>query len=234
MSTGGVRTGQEAEDQREELVRARLAGARRGRRAALRRADRDGPLALSHGQQQMWFLSRLDPDSWEYSVPVVLRLRGPLDADMLRRGFEALHSRHEILRTRYRLDGAEPVQLIDPPGPFDLPVDDLTGLTDATERELRALSLAEAEPGRPFDLERDGPLRARLICLADDDHILAVALHHVARNEWSVGLLLGELATLYEEFTAGRPDPLAPVDLQYADYAAWQRSRLADGTLDPN
>ncbi|MEU8977229.1 amino acid adenylation domain-containing protein [Streptomyces sp. NPDC048309] len=233
MSTGGVRTGQEAGDQREELVRARLAGARRGRRAALRRADRDGPLALSHGQQQMWFLSRLDPDSWEYSVPVVLRLRGPLDVEALRRGFEALHSRHEILRTRYRLDGAEPVQLIGPPGPFDLPVDDLTDLDDPTERERRALSLAEAEPGRPFDLERDRPLRARLIRLADDDHILAVVLHHVACDEWSVGLLLSELSSVYGEFTAGRPDPLAPVDFQYADYAAWQRSRLADGTLDP-
>ncbi|WP_406165812.1 amino acid adenylation domain-containing protein [Streptomyces sp. NBC_00996] len=234
MSTGGVRTGQEAGDQREELVRARLAGARRGRRAALRRADRDGPLALSHGQQQMWFLSRLDPDSWEYSVPVVLRLRGPLDAEVLRRGFESLHSRHEILRTRYRLDGAEPVQLIDPPGPFDLPVDDLTGLADAAEREREALSLAEAEPGRPFDLERGRPLRARLIRLAEDDHVLAVVLHHVACDEWSVGLLLGELTALYEEFAAGRPDPLPPIDFQYADYAAWQRSRLADGTLDPH
>ncbi|WP_406369775.1 amino acid adenylation domain-containing protein [Streptomyces sp. NBC_00647] len=232
MSTGEVRTGQEARDQREELVRARLAGARRGRRAALRRADRDGPLALSHGQQQMWFLSRLDPDSWEYSVPVVLRLRGPLDTDVLRRAFEALRSRHEILRTRYRLDGAEPVQLIDAPGPFDLPVDDLTGLADGPERERRALALAEAEPGRPFDLEHGGPLRARLIRVADEDHILAVVLHHVACDEWSVGLLLGELGALYEAFGAGRPDPLAPVDFQYADYAAWQRSRLADGTLD--
>ncbi|PAM97740.1 hypothetical protein CJI59_32745 [Streptomyces sp. Alain-F2R5] len=113
---GSVVGGGSVDSRREALVRARLAGGRGGRRAAVTPVDRDGPLALSHGQQQMWFLSRLDPDSWEYSVPVVLRLRGRLSTEPLRRGFEELVARHEILRTRYALDGTDPVQLIDPPG----------------------------------------------------------------------------------------------------------------------
>ncbi|MEV5551376.1 amino acid adenylation domain-containing protein [Streptomyces sp. NPDC052309] len=244
MTTGEVRTGGQVDgtgtagdggsvdSRREELVRARLAGGRGGRRTAVTPVDRDSRLALSHGQQQMWFLSRLDPDSWEYSVPVALRLRGRLSAEPLRRGFEELVARHEILRTRYRLDGTEPVQLIDPPGPFDLPVDDLTGTGTPAEREERARRLAEAEPGRPFDLADGAPLRARLIRVAEDDHLLVVVFHHVACDEWSVGLFLGELAALYEAFGRGEPSPLAPLPVQYADYAAWQRRRLDSGELD--
>ncbi|MEW2484833.1 amino acid adenylation domain-containing protein [Streptomyces sp. NPDC048411] len=232
MSTGEVRTGGQAEERREELVRARLAGGRSGRRAAVVPVDRSGPLALSHGQQQMWFLSRLDPDSWEYSVPVALRLRGPLGTDVLRRSFDELVARHEILRTRYRLEGTEAVQLIDPPAPFDLPVDDLTGTGGSTaDRERRALALAEAEPGRPFDLENGTPLRARLIRIADDDHLLVVVFHHVACDEWSVGLFMSELSAVYGAFGQGEKSPLAPLPVQYADYAAWQRERLAGDAL---
>ncbi|MGW7201323.1 amino acid adenylation domain-containing protein, partial [Streptomyces chryseus] len=232
MSTGEVRTGGQAEERREELVRARLAGGRSGRRAAVVAVDRGGPLALSHGQQQMWFLSRLDPDSWEYSVPLALRLRGPLDTEVLRRSFEELVTRHEILRTRYRLDGAEPVQLIAPPAPFGLPVDDLTATTDPSERERRALALAEAEPGRPFDLENGSPLRARLVRIADDHHLLVVVFHHVACDEWSVGLFMSELASVYGAFGRGEPSPLAPMAVQYADYAAWQHTRLSGDALN--
>ncbi|MFS0698214.1 amino acid adenylation domain-containing protein, partial [Streptomyces nitrosporeus] len=231
MSTGEGRTDGQTEERREELVRARLAGGRSGRRAAVVPVDRDGPLALSHGQQQMWFLSRLDPGSWEYSVPVALRLRGPLDTEVLRRGFEELVARHEILRTRYRLDGAEPVQLIDPPAPFRLPVDEVTDAAGPQEREQRARELAEAEPGRPFDLENGSPLRARLIRISEDDHLLVVVFHHVACDEWSVGLFLSELSALYGAFTEGKPSPLAPLAVQYADYAAWQHTRLAGDTL---
>ncbi|MFE6040843.1 amino acid adenylation domain-containing protein [Streptomyces sp. NPDC056452] len=231
MSTGEVRTGGQAEERREELVRARLAGGRSGRRAAVVPVERSGPLALSHGQQQMWFLSRLDPDSWEYSVPVALRLHGPLDTSVLRRSFEELVARHQILRTRYRLEGAEPVQLIDPPAPFGLPVDDLTGTADIAEREQRALALAEAEPGRPFDLENGSPLRARLIRIADDHHLLVVVFHHVACDEWSVGLFMSELSEVYGAFSEGKPSPLAPMAVQYADYAAWQHTRLAGDGL---
>ncbi|MFC1444081.1 amino acid adenylation domain-containing protein [Streptacidiphilus sp. N1-10] len=231
MKTDEGLTGRQVEARREELVRARLAGGRGGRRAAVVPVDREGGrLLLSHGQQQMWFLSRLDPESWEYSVPVVLRMRGALDPEELRRSFTELVARHEILRTRYRMDGAEPLQVIDPPVPFDLPLDDLSGLPPA-EAEAAALALAEAEPGRPFDLEHGAPLRARLVRIAADHHLLAVVFHHVACDEWSVGLFLSELSQVYAAFLDGHPSPLAPLPVQYADFAAWQRERLAGDAL---
>ncbi|MFD0744468.1 amino acid adenylation domain-containing protein [Phytohabitans flavus] len=228
MSTGGVQTTERADALREELIRARLAGgagrAEKGRR--LEPVDRTGPLPLSYGQQQMWFLSRLEPDSWEYVVPVALRLRGPLDVDALRRAFDGLVARHEILRTRYALDGAEPVQVIDPPAPFALPVEDLTTLP-TVEREPRAAELAAAAPGEPFDLEREHPVRASLLRLAADDHILVVVFHHVACDAWSVRVFAEELGALYGDAEAA----LAPLPVQFADYAAWERAHLTGDVL---
>ncbi|MFJ9178092.1 amino acid adenylation domain-containing protein [Streptomyces sp. NPDC102360] len=219
MSTGEMEKpavpGADADALRAELLRSRLAG-RRGagpRRAEIAVADRDAALPLSYGQQQMWFLSRLEPDSPEYLVPLVLRLNGPLDTEALGRAWQGLLDRHEILRTRYALNGDEPVQLIDEPRPTPL---DLTGAAD----EDRARELVEAELARPFDLGRDWPVRARLIRLSAEEHILAVVFHHIACDAWSTGVFGQELSELY----AG--GALAPLTVQYADYAAWQRAEL--------
>ncbi|MBE1491976.1 non-ribosomal peptide synthetase [Plantactinospora soyae] len=225
MSTGEDTIERGIDVVREELLRARLAGKLRGgRRAALTRVDRDGPLPLSFGQQQMWFLSRLDPGSWEYLVPLALRMRGPLDHDALRRALTGLVGRHEILRTRYALAAGEPTQVIDPPAPVPLAVVDLSELPES-ERESRAFALAAQEPATPFDLAAQWPVRARLLRLADDDHLLVVVFHHIACDAWSVGVFAEELSALYDAATTGRPDPLAPLPVQYADYAAWERNR---------
>ncbi|MDG4786446.1 amino acid adenylation domain-containing protein [Micromonospora sp. WMMD1102] len=227
MSTGEGTIERGVEAAREELLRARLAGRLRGgRRAALTRVDRNGPLPLSFGQQQMWFLSRLDPGSWEYLVPLALRLRGTLDAAALRRALTGLVGRHEILRTRYALADGEPVQVIDPAGPVELAVTDLTELPEA-EREARGFERAAQEPAVPFDLGTQWPVRSRLIRLADDDHLLVVVFHHVACDAWSAGIFAEELSELYAAALAGRPDTLAPLPVQYADYAAWERGREA-------
>ncbi|MGI5152392.1 amino acid adenylation domain-containing protein [Plantactinospora sp. CA-294935] len=225
MSTGEGTIERSVEAAREELLRARLAGRLRGaRRAALTRVDRNGPLPLSFGQQQMWFLSRLDPGSWEYLVPLALRLRGPLDSAALRRALTELVGRHEILRTRYALVAGEPIQVIDPAGPVRLAVSDLTDLPEA-ERERRGFERAAEEPSIPFDLATQWPVRARLVRLADDDHLLVVVFHHVACDAWSVGVFAEELSELYAAALAGRPSTLAPLPVQYADYAAWERNR---------
>ncbi|MGW7363964.1 amino acid adenylation domain-containing protein [Streptomyces sp. NPDC054841] len=219
MSTGEMEKpavpAADADALRAELLRRRLAGRHGGasRRTEIARADREGRLPLSYGQQQMWFLSRLEPDSPEYLVPLVLRLRGPLDTAALGRAWQGLVDRHEILRTRYAMDGEEPVQLIDEPGPAPLE------LTEAGD-EAQARALVEADLARPFDLGSDRPVRARLIRLADDEHVLALVLHHIACDAWSTGVLGQELSELY----AGRTP--APLQVQYADYAAWQRAEL--------
>ncbi|KAA2257566.1 amino acid adenylation domain-containing protein [Solihabitans fulvus] len=233
MSIDDMRSAkQDAAALREELLRRRLAGGRGGRRSSIGRADRDRPLPLSFGQQQMWFLNRMEPDSAEYVVPLVLRLRGALDVAALRDSWQHLVDRHEILRTRYELTGSEPTQVIDAPRPVDLPVLDLTDRAEPAARDREARELVEREVARPFDLAAEWPVRALLLTLAEDEHAIAVSFHHIACDAWSIRLFANELSALYRSFTEGTPSPLAPLSLQYADFAAWQRETLTGQALE--
>ncbi|MFI6999070.1 amino acid adenylation domain-containing protein [Nocardia sp. NPDC050175] len=218
-------------DLREELLRRRLAGRPASGDAAAARvpreigpAARDGDLPLSFGQQQMWFLNRWAPESPEYLMPLVLRLRGPLCPETLRLAFTEVLRRHEILRTRYRLAGAVPVQVI---GSVDtVPAMDSVDLTELAleERESTAWALLEQELATPFDLEREAPIRARLIRLSDDEHLLIVVMHHIAGDDGSLEIFTGELAALYGSGGEPKNGELPALSVQYADYAAWQRN----------
>ncbi|WP_460068176.1 amino acid adenylation domain-containing protein [Streptomyces sp. YKOK-I1] len=219
---------------RDELVRRRLAGRRTGGgRAAIPRADRTAPLPLTSGQQQMWFLQRLDPDSTEYLIPLVVRLRGALDTEALERALGEITARHEILRTRYAMtDDGRPVQLVDAPdGPATaLPAEQVPGAS-AAERERNLAELVAAGTAAPFDLETEWPLRTRLFRITEDDHVLSLVFHHIACDAWSTRILLTEVSALYGAFVDGRPSPLQPLALQYGDYAAWQREQLSGEPL---
>ncbi|MFJ7200799.1 MULTISPECIES: condensation domain-containing protein, partial [unclassified Streptomyces] len=208
----------------EKLLRQRLASGRpRGRRSAIAPVDRSGALRLSFGQQQMWFLNRLEPDSAEYLVPLAFRVRGELDTSALGRAWSALIARHEVLRTRYGLADGEPAQIIDPPASVELPLDQESS-GSAAERERCAAGFVARMSVVPFDLEHEWPVRARLLRLADDDHVLSITLHHIAFDAWSTRVLLSELVSLYEGFASGREPSLPDLPVQYADYAAWQRA----------
>ncbi|MFI0228034.1 amino acid adenylation domain-containing protein [Streptomyces sp. NPDC017086] len=196
---------------------------------AVRPAGRDRPLPLSFGQQRMWFLDQLEPGSHEYVVPLALRLTGPLDTVALRHALDALSERHEILRTRYRSEGGEPVQITDPAGPVDFT---LTDLTDAPDPGTRARDLVDELARRPFDLAHGHPLRATLIRTAPEDHLLVLALHHIAFDAWSTHVYLRDLDTAYRACTAGEPSPHAPQPVRYADFALWQREQQRAGRLD--
>ncbi|MEV7232504.1 amino acid adenylation domain-containing protein [Streptomyces sp. NPDC051020] len=221
---------------RDELLQARLAGRRRGGATqALPRADREVPLPLSFGQQQMWFLNRLAPESPEYLMPLALRLRGGLDRAALRGAISDVVGRHEVLRTRYRLADDRPVQIIDPPRPLDPAVYqevDLTG-TAAAEREIAAAAFVDREISVGIDLELMAPLRIRLVRLADDDHLLLVVFHHIAGDDRSTEVFIGELTRFYRHRTGGDGELPAPLNIQYADYAAWQRARTTAELLAP-
>ncbi|MEU5993624.1 amino acid adenylation domain-containing protein, partial [Spirillospora sp. NPDC047418] len=230
MSTGEIVTSDSA--QRRAELRRRLEGrGRGGGRRAIPPADRSGRLPLSFGQQQMWFLDRLDPDGTEYLVPMVLRLRGPLDVPAFARAWNTVVGRHEVLRTRYAMAGDEPVQVIDPAGPADVPLTDLASVP-ADARWDEAFALAEREAATGFDLERQWPARARLVRLAADDHLLVLVFHHIACDAWSTGVLGAELSTAYRAFTAGREPSFEPLPVQYADFAAWERGRMSGQTLE--
>ncbi|HBL30033.1 MAG TPA: non-ribosomal peptide synthetase, partial [Acidobacteria bacterium] len=192
---------------------------------------REGPLPLSFAQQRLWFLDQLEPDSPLYNMPVALRLEGPLDAALLTLCLGETVRRHEVLRTSYAAPEGSPVQVIQPAAPFFLPLVDLAGLPER-EREAQALTLAEEEAARPFDLTRSPLLRCVLLRLAPQDHLAALTMHHMAGDGWSMGILVREVAALYAAFAARRPSPLAELPLQYADFAVWQRSWLHGEALD--
>ncbi|MGN9759629.1 amino acid adenylation domain-containing protein, partial [Streptomyces sp. SD31] len=217
----------EAAALREELLRSRLAGRRSGRRAPLPRASRERELPLSFGQQQLWFLHRMDPTSPEYTVPLAMRLHGTLDPEALRAALTLIVERHEILRTRYTLAGREPVQVVDEPGAVELPVADLT---DMSADQTRAR--AEADAALPFDLEGEWPVRARLYRLGDDEHLFVVTFHHIACDAWSMGVFAQELGAFYTAYAAGTTPTPDPLPVQYADYAAWQRRELTGAALE--
>jgi amino acid adenylation domain-containing protein len=198
-----------------------------------RRERADGPSGapLSFAQQRLWFLSQLQPDSAAYNIPGAVRLAGPLDVDALERTLNEIMRRHEALRTRFAAGDQEPLQVVDDEQTCALPVEDLSWLPPE-EREEEARRLAVAEARQPFDLARSPMLRARLLRLQPDEHVLLFTMHHIASDAWSMGVLVSEVGQLYAAFSEGSPSPLAELPVQYADYAVWQRERLQGAALD--
>ncbi|MEU0032350.1 amino acid adenylation domain-containing protein, partial [Streptomyces sp. NPDC006335] len=191
---------------------------------------RDRPLPLSFAQQRLWFLDQLQPGSVEYVVPFLEHLGRDVDVAALTAALSAVVARHEVLRTRLVADPEGTAwQVIDPPGPFDLPVVDVSSLADPVPG-TRALLAAEMTS--PFDLAAGPLVRACLIRLGEAGHVLALTMHHVVSDEWSDRVLRRDLLALYEAFRAGEPDPLPPLPVQYADFAVWQRSWLSGEVLD--
>jgi non-ribosomal peptide synthetase component F/acyl carrier protein len=192
-------------------------------------ASREGELALSFGQERLWFLDQLEPGSAQYNVPAAVRLAGRLDVGALDQALVAVLERHEILRTVFPTEKGRARQLILPEVSFALPVEDL-GALSPSERDAHLGLEAKVEATTPFALAKGPLVRARLLRLSDDEHVLLFTLHHIVSDGWSLGILVREIAALYEAFAAGRPSPLPALPIQYADYAAWQR-RYLDGEV---
>ncbi|MGW0283769.1 amino acid adenylation domain-containing protein [Streptomyces sp. NPDC003236] len=194
-----------------------------GTRAAIPRADRSaGALPLSFAQRRLWFLHQLAPDRAEYTIPVGLRVAGDFAPDALGAALTALVARHEILRTRFVADATgRPSQVVDAVREVTVDVHDARHLGAGAAREI----LREAA-GRPFDLATGPLLRAVAVRAADAEWLLLLAVHHIVSDGWSEGILARELGELYDAAVTGRPDTLAPLGLQYADFASWQREAL--------
>ncbi|HTG35649.1 MAG TPA: non-ribosomal peptide synthase/polyketide synthase [Thermoanaerobaculia bacterium] len=186
---------------------------------------------LSFAQERLWVLDQLEPANPSYNMPSVLRLRGLLEIPLLAASLGEIVRRHEALRTVFHEAGGIPVQVIRAPGPFALPVVDLSALPEGP-REAEARRLAAAEAARPFDLARGPLFRAGLLRLVPGDHLLVANMHHIVSDGWSVAIFLAELSALYAAGQAGRPSPLPELAVQYADFAGWQRRWLAGEVLD--
>ncbi|HYW06754.1 MAG TPA: amino acid adenylation domain-containing protein, partial [Longimicrobium sp.] len=188
---------------------------------------RVGDLPLSFAQQRLWFLEQLGGMGATYHIPGRLRLAGELDRGALARALDRIVARHEALRTTFaEVDGA-PVQRISAEGGgFVLAEHDLSGEPDALH------DLIAEEASTPFDLAAGPLIRGRLVRVGHDDHVLLLTMHHIVSDAWSMGVLIREMNVLYEAFRGGEPDPLPPLAVQYADYAAWQRGYIAGEVLE--
>ncbi|WP_284414888.1 amino acid adenylation domain-containing protein, partial [Acidovorax sp. SUPP3334] len=204
----------------------------RSRIPALGTADRSGPVALSHAQLRQWFLWRLDPQSTAYHISGALQLQGVLDTEALRASFADLIERHEALRTvfRARPDGTAE-QVIQPSAPLSLQVTDLRNI-DSLEQPRRAREEARLISQTPFDLTTGPLLRVGLIRLAEHEHWLVVAMHHIVSDGWSMQILVDEFVARYQAWQQGQSLAQPPLPIQYADYAAWHRQWLEAGEKD--
>jgi hypothetical protein len=192
-----------------------------------------GPPPLSFAQERLWFMDRLAPESPVYNIHQAMRVEGPLDAVAFRASVERVVARHEVLRTTFGRAAGKPVQVVEPRGRVAPATVDLGGLPGAArEAEIQRLAVQEAR--RPFDLARGPLMRLTLVRLEPGLHVLLLTLHHIAGDDWSMGLLVRELAAGYRLAGGGGADAetAPPLPIQYADFALWQRRWLEDGALD--
>jgi amino acid adenylation domain-containing protein len=191
--------------------------------ATMVRASRERELPLSFAQQRLWFIDQLEPGSTVYNIPFGVRLSGELNREALLWSLGEIVRRHEVLRTRFPEREGVPVQEIREEWRPEIEEIDLRGLS---EREEEARRQAQEEADDPFDLGRGPLLRVKLLRLEEQEHVLLVTVHHIVSDGWSRSVMVREMTALYQAYQEGRPSPLGEMELQYADYAVWQREWL--------
>ncbi|MFG2907534.1 amino acid adenylation domain-containing protein [Kitasatospora sp. NPDC048286] len=184
---------------------------------------------LSSGQERLWFMDQFSPGGTAYTLAPARRLRGPLDRPALDAALTALLARHEGLRMAFPVtgDGRAEVLVVEP-GPFAAAYLDASDDPDPGRRAAEEIGALVA---RPFDLAAGPLLRALLVRLADEDHVLALVLHHIVGDGWSIDIINRELDLLYARYAHHAENELPPLPVQFGDYARWQRDRLDSGAL---
>jgi len=185
-------------------------------------------IPLSYSQERLWFIDRLE-GSVQYHVPTVLWLKGSVNKEALAFAFQTLVNRHEVLRSVIREEDGKPYQHINDKDAWELTL--VNGLKYNNNREALQLYITTIKQ-EPFVLSKDYMLRAHLISLNPGEHVLVVTLHHIASDGWSVSILVKEVVELYASFEEGRVPKLEPLEIQYADYAMWQRKSLDGNALE--
>ena len=186
---------------------------------------------LSFAQQGLWFLDQWAPGSPRYNVPMAVQIEGPLDVRALTRAVARVAQRHELLRTTFVERGGGPVQLVSAASPVTLRIVDVTAIEPRTRAALVS-RLLRRDAWQPFALDRGPLLRVTLWRTAAEAHVLAAVVHHIISDAWSMNLVLREVTIVYAALVANRPAPLAPLPIQYGDYAAWERARLDDPAIE--
>jgi amino acid adenylation domain-containing protein len=200
------------------------------RERVIPRRQSRGPCKASHSQRGFWFRHEYEADAPIYNMPTLLSLEGPLEVGALESAVRALVERHEALRTILDVEEGELRQDVLEDWTF---VMQLIDLRDASkDPEVCISELVAREASRRFDLASDLMIRATLLRLTEDEHRLLLVTHHIATDQWSIGILIHELAAEYEARVAGRPSSLPELPIQYADYSVWEQDRLEDGGFE--
>ncbi|MDZ8261463.1 non-ribosomal peptide synthetase [Nostoc sp. ChiQUE01b] len=208
---------------------------------------------LSFAQQGLWFINQLNPDSPTYNIPIVINFKGYINLTALQDSLNEIIRRHEVLRTSFTLIDGQPVQVVNQAVPVTLTVEDLRSLSK-NERTQEAQRLAIEFAQQPFDLSAQSLLRSKILQLNEKNYQLLVTLHHIIADGWSIGILIKELAALYEAFSTGKVSlrsrsvsqtdatrsllpqkgtPLPELPIQYRDFVNWQRKWLDGERTQP-
>ncbi|MEH2448292.1 MAG: amino acid adenylation domain-containing protein [Nostoc sp.] len=198
--------------------------------ANIERISRSQNLPLSFAQQRLWFLAQLEPNSPFYNIPAAVRLQGQLNQEALQQSFNEILRRHEGLRTNFHTIEGQPVAVISSATPLPLPLVDISELP-SSQQQASVRQLAYFEAQQPFDLNSDFLLRVKLLRLGEQEYIVLLTMHHIASDGWSIGVLVREIAKLYQAFCDEQPSALAELPIQYVDFAAWQRQWLQGKVL---
>ena len=186
--------------------------------------NRQDDIPLSWAQERLWFVNQLEGESGAYTIDLTMRLLGNLNVKALEKAFQAIIQRHEPLRTQFKLKDNKPIQAIAPSINFTLPI--------VQSQPLQVEQLLTEAASEPFDLANGSVLRVKLWQVGADEYVLLLAIHHIAADGWSLGVLIDELSAYYRSFSTGTKADLATLPIQYADFAVWQRQWLTNEVLE--
>ncbi|MDJ0525571.1 MAG: amino acid adenylation domain-containing protein, partial [Microcystis sp. M53600_WE12] len=190
---------------------------------------KDTELPLSFAQQRLWFLDQLQPNSALYNIPMVLYFRGNLNQKALEQSLREICNRHEVLRTNFVTIDGQPTQIIQTTRET-ISVVDLQDLP-IHEQEEKTEQLKQKQATQTFDLAKESLIRITLVVLSETEHLLLVCMHHIISDGWSIEVFIHELTSLYNAYTQNHPANLAPLPIQYADFALWQKQWLQGDVL---
>jgi amino acid adenylation domain-containing protein len=183
---------------------------------------------LSYAQESLWMLYRLESENPFYNLGAAILLKGPLDARALENSLNDVVRRHSIFRTAFDELGGRPVQRVMPWSKSSLPAVFLPANNGANFVHIAAIEAARREIVRPFRLQEGRPMRAVLFAIGPDEHVLALGIHHITCDGWSINLLVREIRKAYEAFQRGQNPDLPTAAIEYADFVLWQRETIAD------
>ncbi len=209
----------------EELVEQLEFLRNRSKVPPITKVDRNKPIPLSFNQERLWFLDKLEPGNTIYNLPLVVRIKGDFNLDIFQKVVNDIVRKHESLRTNIVYENGKAIQRINNPDQFNIEIN--RNVKD--EEEIKAI--VEEFVSHPFDLANDQLFKVKVIETNEEEYVIALLMHHIVSDGWSINILLQDIFDLYRQYIQnGKPEIEVP-EIQYADYAVWQRDWLKDEVL---